>query len=73
MARNVELLKQNIAKGNTKASAMRSLIQRKFAQRRCWILETVMTLNEILAVYPYLSKPSYVSEAYIFDYLIIVQ
>ena len=73
MKRNVELPKQNIAKANTKASAVRSLIQRTFAQRRRWILETVMPLNEILAVYPHLSKPLYVSEAYIFDYLIIVQ
>ena len=73
MKRNVELPKQNIAKGNTKASAVRSLLQRTFAQRRRWILETVMPLNEILAVYPHLSKPLYVSEAYIFDYLIIVQ
>lgn len=73
MKRNVELPKQNIAKGNTKASAVRSLIQRTFAQRRRWILETVMPLNDILAVYPHLSKPLYVSEAYIFDYLIIVQ
>ena len=60
MERNVEILKQNISKGNSKASAVRSLIQRTFPQRRRWILETVVPLNEILSVYPHLSKPSYV-------------
>ena len=66
--RNVQLLKQHINKGNTKGGAVISLIERTFANRRQWILGNVLPINEILEIYPHLSKSVCVSEVIINAY-----
>ena len=60
--RNCSFLKQEMSKQKPHFDSVISLMQRTFAPRRQWILDSVESVQQIVKEYPCLSKSVYVSE-----------
>ena len=64
--RNFSLLKQELSKSKPHFDSVTSLMQRTFASRRQWILDSVESVGQITKEYPCLSKSVYVSQVQLY-------